>query len=230
MCANESNNVGLSIIIPAHEEAQGIGGVLDDICNCYHGECEIIVVDDGSKDDTGEIARSPGAEVVRHTNNRGYGAALKTGIRNAGYDLILITDADGTYPCQVIPELVHSLTHNQYDMVIGARVGENVSIPLVRKPAKWFISGLGEYVAGETILDINSGLRVFKRATALQFFRALPDGFSFTTTITLGMLINHYKVGYPNRQPGFSAVVPERNMSYRHKFGRHPLGLACRRG
>jgi glycosyltransferase involved in cell wall biosynthesis len=196
MGAIESSIVGLSIILPAHQEAQGIGCVIDDICACDIGEYEIIVIDDGSEDKTGEIARNHGTKVIRHAHNRGYGAALKTGIRNAGYDLILIIDADGTYPCQVIPDLVDHLTDNQYDMVIGARVGENVSIPFVRKPAKWFITRLGQYVAGETILDINSGLRVFKRSIALHFFSALPDGFSFTTTITLGMLINHYKVGY----------------------------------
>ena len=196
MDAIKSNIVGLSIIIPAHQEAQGIGCVIDDICTCYTGEFELIVVDDGSDDETGEIARNHGAKVIRHDHNRGYGAALKTGIRNAGYDLILIIDADGTYPCQVVPDLVNQLTGSQYDMVIGARVGENVSIPIVRKPAKWFIARLGQYVSGETILDINSGLRVFKRSIALNFFSALPDGFSFTTTITLGMLINNYKVGY----------------------------------
>jgi glycosyltransferase involved in cell wall biosynthesis len=121
---------------------------------------------------------------------------LKTGIRNARFDLICITDADGTYPNERIPELVHALTANKRDMVVGSRTGKNVSIPLIRKPAKWAINRLANFVAGETIPDLNSGLRVFRKEIAYRFFSILPDGFSFTTTITLGMLSNGYSVEY----------------------------------
>jgi glycosyltransferase involved in cell wall biosynthesis len=128
--------------------------------------------------------------------NRGYGAALKTGIRHAKGDWVCITDADGTYPNERIPELVERVITGDFDMVVGARTGENVAIPLRRRPAKWVIGKLANFVAGEPIPDLNSGLRIFDRAAALRFFGILPDGFSFTTTITLGMLTNGYLIDY----------------------------------
>jgi glycosyltransferase involved in cell wall biosynthesis len=196
MCSTTSQIDGLSIIIPAFNEANAIGDVIQDINRDYQSDYEIIVVDDGSTDNTGHIAEENGAVVYYHPNNWGYGAALKTGIRNANYQFILITDADGTYPSKVIPDLVNITLENNNDMTVGARVGQDVSIPMLRRPAKWFISKLAQYVASRPILDVNSGLRIFKREIVLRFFNALPDGFSFTTTITLGMLINNYKIGY----------------------------------
>lgn len=162
---------------------------------------EVVVVNDGSRDDTAGVTGRVAAEherltLLQHRHNRGYGAALKTGIRHARYDLICITDADGTYPNERIPELVAQLAGQEYDMVVGARTGENVAIPLVRRPAKWAIGRLANYVAGEKIPDLNSGLRVFRREIALRMFGLLPNAFSFTTTITLAMLTNNYLVNY----------------------------------
>ena len=190
---------GISVVVPAFNEESGIGSVLgqlgrvlDDVGLAH----EIIVVDDGSTDATAAQAEAAGVRVLRHAANRGYGAALKTGIRHARYDLICITDADGTYPTERIPELVGRLAANGWDMVVGARTGENVAIPLVRRPAKWALARLAELVAGESIPDLNSGLRVFRRDMALRFFNLLPDGFSFTTTLTLAMLSNGYLLEY----------------------------------
>jgi glycosyltransferase involved in cell wall biosynthesis len=158
---------------------------------------EILVVDDGSDDRTGERLRDyQGIRLLTHHSNRGYGAALKTGIRHAIHDLICITDADGTYPNERIPELLQHLIHDGLDMVVGARVGERVAIPLVRRPAKWAIGLLAQLVASEQIPDINSGLRIARRSALSPFLSMLPDGFSLTTTITLGMLTNGYLVGY----------------------------------
>lgn len=189
-----------SIVIPAYNEEQAIGGVLERLLVVMEHPgvpYEIIVVDDGSQDATVEVAEGfEGVTVLRHRENRGYGAALKTGIRHAQYDLICITDADGTYPVERIPELVARLAEVGYDMVVGARVGENVSIPLVRRPAKWAIGRLANFVAGESISDLNSGLRVFRREVALRLLSLLPDQFSFTVTITLAMLTNGYLVEY----------------------------------
>lgn len=191
---------GLSIVVPAYNEEHGIGPVLDQLEKVMldHGlNYEILLIDDGSSDNTAEVARSfPDVTVLRHQKNRGYGAALKTGIRNAKYRLVCITDADGTYPNGRIPDLLSAMLAGDYDMVIGARVGENVAIPLIRRPAKWVISQLARVIAGVPIPDINSGLRIFKRSVVGRFFRVLPDGFSFTTTITLGMLANGYEVNY----------------------------------
>ena len=190
----------VSIVIPAYNEEGAIGLVLEELQHLQAESglmYEITVVDDGSQDATAAIAeKHGGVTVLRHRGNRGYGAALKSGIRHAQCDLICITDADGTYPNERIPDLVTHLVEGGYDMVVGARVGENVVIPLMRRPAKWALGRLANFVAGEPILDLNSGLRVFRREVALRLFNMLPDGFSFTTTITLAMLTNGYLVDY----------------------------------
>jgi glycosyltransferase involved in cell wall biosynthesis len=191
---------GLSVIIPAYNEEKGIGPVLSQLAEVLAERdwlFELVVVDDGSQDGTAaQAGQYPGVIVLRHRANRGYGAALKTGLRHARYDLICITDADGTYPNHYIPQLLERLLHSQYDMAVGARIGAKVAIPWVRRPAKWMIGLLANFVAGEIIPDLNSGLRVFRREAALQLFSLLPDGFSFTTTITLAMLTNGYLIDY----------------------------------
>jgi glycosyltransferase involved in cell wall biosynthesis len=190
----------VSIVIPAYNEEHGIDPVLarlGTIMTASEVNYEIIVVDDGSQDNTAATAQQyPEVTVLQHGYNRGYGAALKTGIRHAQHNLICITDADGTYPNECIPTLVNRLAGGNCDMVVGARTGKNVAIPLVRRPAKWALGRLANFVAGVPIPDLNSGLRVFPRDMALQMFHILPDGFSFTTTITLAMLTNNYLVDY----------------------------------
>lgn len=190
----------VSVIIPAYNEEGAIGDVLQhllQVLNTADLVYEVLVVDDGSKDNTAAVVQQVGGiTLLRHRVNKGYGAALKTGIRQAQYDLICITDADGTYPNDRIPSMVTHMEAGEFDMVVGARTGENVAIPLVRRPAKWALGKLANYVAGETIPDLNSGLRIFRRAIALRMFNMLPDKFSFTTTITLAMLTNRYLVDY----------------------------------
>lgn len=190
----------VTVVVPAYNEEGAITGVLARLAQVMDASDlthEIIVVDDGSDDRTAELARQVACvKVIEHPSNRGYGAALKTGIRHAQHPLICITDADGTYPNERIPELVCTLAEERYDMVVGARVGKNVKIPILRRPAKWAIRQLANYVSGERIPDLNSGLRVFRRDAALRFNGMLPNAFSFTTTITLAMLTNHYLVDY----------------------------------
>ena len=190
---------GVSVVVPAYNEEHGLHGVLEQLQAVLAAlplPAEIILVDDGSEDGTAAIAASfAGVTVVRHDHNRGYGAALKSGIRQARYDLICITDADGTYPNERIVDLLQQVEQG-YHMAVGARRGAQVAIPLVRKPAKWVINHLANWISGETIADVNSGLRVFRRSVALRFFRVLPNTFSFTTTITLAMLTNGYRVAY----------------------------------
>jgi glycosyltransferase involved in cell wall biosynthesis len=192
--------LGVTIVIPAYNESAGIGSVLarlSQVMSTSELAHEVIVVDDGSEDATAEIVIGfEDVVLLRHRVNRGYGAALKTGIRHARYNLVCITDADGTYPNERIPELVTGMIGEGFDMVVGARVGDRVFIPLVRRPAKWAIGQLANFVAGEAIPDLNSGLRVFRRKVALRFFSMLPDGFSFTTTITLAMLSNGYLLDF----------------------------------
>ena len=190
----------VSIVIPAFNEEDGIKRVLSELVKCLidNGlEYEIIVVNDGSYDNTGSIASSiSGIRVVTHDKNRGYGASLKTGIRYAKYENICITDADGTYPNERIPKLVAMFEKGNFDMVIGARIGKNVKIPLIRRPAKWSISKLANYLTDTKIPDLNSGLRVMKKDVVKKYLNILPDGFSFTSTITMAMLTNGYRVKY----------------------------------
>lgn len=189
----------VSIIIPAYNEEHGLGPVLAELLHKMDAAgdlYEVIVVDDGSGDGTAVVAQQYAVTVLQHRVNKGYGAALKTGIRQAKYDLICITDADGTYPNERIPELVNILVEHHLDMVVGARVGDDVNIPTIRKPAKWALGRVANYVAAEPIPDLNSGLRVFKRDVCLLFFNILPNQFSFTSTITMAMLTNQYQVVY----------------------------------
>lgn len=192
---------GFSLVVPAYNEENGIAASLEkvlDILGKGGSDYEVIIVDDGSTDGTADALKpfEKKARILRHADNRGYGAALKTGIRNARFGRIVITDSDGTYPNERIPELVSLMVANDSHMVVGARTGRNVAVPLIRKPAKWVIGMLANFVVGEKIPDINSGLRVFDRDTALKFFPMLPEGFSFTTTITMCMKSNGYLVDY----------------------------------
>ena len=194
----ETRHVGMvSIIIPAYNEEEGIvesvNGVREVMAKSHY-DYEIIVVDDGSTDKTSQRVRSTGVRVVRHDENRGYGASLKTGIRSSKGEWIVITDADSTYPADRIPDLLRDA--GEYDMVVGARVGGGAKIPLIRRPAKWVLSKVANYLAETKIPDYNSGLRVFRKDLALQFFKILPQGFSFTTTITLCSLCHGFRVKY----------------------------------
>jgi glycosyltransferase involved in cell wall biosynthesis len=188
----------VSVVIPAYNEAAAVGSTLEQVQAVMQKaslQGEIIVVDDGSTDGTADVVlRYPGVRLITHPQNRGYGAALKTGIRQAGHDIVAILDADGTYPCDMVPCLVAEI--GSYDMVVGARTGEEVHVPFVRRPAKWALNWLANYLSGQDILDLNSGMRAFKRKVAERFFRLLPSGFSFTTTLTLALLTNDYNVAY----------------------------------
>lgn len=188
----------ISIVIPAYNEADAIEPTITALRAMLESSeltAEIIVVDDGSTDGTGDLVEEQaGVRLIRHRQNRGYGASLKTGIRQAEHDIIVITDADGTYPIDKIPALVKEL--GPFDMVVGARTGQRVQIPLVRRPAKAALNSLANYLSGVEIPDLNSGLRVMKRNVVLNFFRLLPSGFSFTTSVTLAMLTNDYNVSF----------------------------------
>lgn len=203
----------LSIVIPAFNEGAAVGPVVAELRRMLREsdiDAEVIVVDDGSSDDTGGAARSAGARVIRHRSNRGYGASLKTGIAAARHDLVAITDADGTYPAHFLPEMLRAL--ERADMVVGARTGANVHIPVVRRPAKWVLNRLANYVTGSNIPDLNSGLRVFRRDVVMQYFPILPDQFSWTTTITMAMHSDKYAVVYLpidyRARTGRSKIVP----------------------
>jgi len=206
-----------TVVMPAFNEEDGIVDTLERLRErlaTLDVASEIVVVDDGSTDRTSELlASQTGIRVVRHDRNLGYGAALKTGIRHARHPLIVITDADGSYPNERIPELVARA--NTADMVVGARTSANVEYSFLRSVPKWFLKKFAEWLAMRKIPDINSGLRVFRKDVVARFLGILPDGFSFTTTITLAMLTNGYTVHYEpvdyRQRVGRSKIRPIRD-------------------
>lgn len=203
----------VTIVIPCYNERAGLPSLLAELDAKLAGtgvQFQYVVVDDGSTDGSSELPVSDHVLMVRHEVNRGYGAALKTGIRNAAHDWVLIIDADGTYPVDKIPELVREAEH--CDMAVGARIGQNVSHSIVRRAAKWPIHRLADYLVDRRIPDLNSGLRMFKKELALRYIRLLPDGFSFTSTITLAMMADGWRVRYITidyfKREGSSKVKP----------------------
>jgi len=187
-----------SIIIPAYNEKEGIFQVIESLRSLKKrcgNHWEIIVVDDGSTDGTSEMIRDiQDIVLIRHPFNRGYGAAIKTGIRHARYNTLVISDADGTYSIEDIPRLLALLPKSE--MVVGARKNKDTNIPYVRRPAKWILNKLANFLSGTKIPDLNSGLRAMRKDIVMKFCHLLPDGFSFTTTITLAMLTNDYAVEF----------------------------------
>ena len=190
------NNL-VSVILPAYneeaslsEEIRKIRTVLDAAKIPY----EFIVIDDASTDKTFEVAKTAGVTVLRHARNKGVGGGRKTGILAAKSDIIITSDADGTYPAEPIPEMIEALKNQ--DMVVGARVAERGTMFFLRAPVKLCIRKLASYMAGYSIPDLNSGLRVFRKSVALKYFYLLPNTHSWESTITLAFLCNHQKVKY----------------------------------
>jgi glycosyltransferase involved in cell wall biosynthesis len=194
---DEATDVDVAIIIPAFNEAATVGPTVDRARAAMldtRWTSEIIVVDDGSTDDTAEQATRHRARVVRIPENRGYGAALKSGILASRSEYVLIVDADGTYPPEMMPELMSAA--DGADMVVAARAHSDRSVARRRRLAKLFLRYLASYLTAQRIPDLNSGLRLMRRSVLMQFFHILPSGFSFTTTITLALLCNDRPVVY----------------------------------
>ena len=210
----------LTVIVPCFNERAGIESSVETLARDLAPiqDFEILLVDDGSTDGSSEIIealaqRMPGLRVVRHARNRGYGAALKTGIRRARGEWIAITDADDTYPSERLPELIELA--RECDMVVGARTEEGAEHPTLRRIPKWFLRRYASWIVGEAIPDLNSGMRVFRKSIAERFFRILPDTFSFTSTITIAMMRNRFDVRFVpiayNARSGHSKIKPLRD-------------------
>ena len=205
----------ISVVIPVHNEEKAIETVLGELIDALERQAyEIIVVDDGSIDNTAKIVqKKKSVKLIRHTQNKGYGAAIKTGIKNAANDLILIIDGDGSYPVKDVPKLLEDA--DQYDMVVGARTGKEVKIQLYRRPAKWFLSKLANYLAETKIPDLNAGMRIFRKKDVEKFLNILPSKFSFTTTLTLAyhtteLSVKYVPINYYKRA-GKSKIKPFRD-------------------
>lgn len=184
----------VTILIPAFNESQAIGFVIEHIqAICSDVVQEIIVIDDGSSDDTAYIAKNAGATVIRHKQNLGYGAALKTGIRHATTEFVLTMDADGQHQAEDVLGLWE--VAEDCDMVVGQRISLLHS-PLWRMPGKWLLWSMANYLTRRKIPDLNSGLRLIRRDVAQRYLHLCPSGFSFSTTITMALLSRGYSVAY----------------------------------
>ncbi|MBI5197682.1 MAG: glycosyltransferase family 2 protein [Nitrospirae bacterium] len=175
----------VSVVIPAFREEKVIGSVIRNVKAVLGEETEVIVVDDGSGDDTGKAAAEAGARVLTHPYNIGNGAAVKTGIRAATGDLIVMMDGDGQHKAEDIPKLLAGL--ETYDMVIGARTGESET-RLHRDVANRIYNAFAGYLSKQKILDLTSGFRAFRAKIAKRFVYLLPNTFSYPTTLTLSMI------------------------------------------
>jgi glycosyltransferase involved in cell wall biosynthesis len=190
--------VDVTIVLPVFNEAGHLEKEIARVRESMQASrysYEILVVDDGSTDGSGEMLRNiDGIRLLQFTHNRGSGSARKYGTLAARGRIVVWTDVDMSYPNDTIPALVDQLEN--HDQVVGARRTEEGTIRILRRPAKWFIRKLASYLTGTQIPDLNSGFRAFRRDVALQFLYLLPAGFSCVTTITMTFLSNGYTVRY----------------------------------
>jgi glycosyltransferase involved in cell wall biosynthesis len=185
------NRCEVTILIPAYNEEEGLPRCLEALMPAAaEKDWEVLVVDDGSTDGTLEIAKQAGARVISHPVNKGYGASLKTGIRNASGGIIVMMDSDGQHNPEDI-EMLLKFT-DRYDMVVAARSGSKG----IRAPGKKLLGLVANFLSGFRIPDLNSGFRAFRKETVREFLHFCPNGFSFTTTITLAYLRESYSVKY----------------------------------
>jgi hypothetical protein len=205
----------VSLVIPAYNEAAAITEVILQAHQALAdvADYEIIVVNDGSTDRTGELAQMAGARVIDHPYNRGYGNSLKTGILASRYESIVICDADLSYPLDQLPRLLAEAEH--YDMIVGARQGKHFYGSFLKRIARWCQLRLVSFAVGIRVPDANSGLRLIRRSVARRFFPFLCTGFSFTTSLTIALLCEQYLVKFIpvpyHRRRGSSHVRPVRD-------------------
>ena len=182
-----------SVILPAKNESEGLRRTLPRLREVLPG-AEIIVVDDGSTDDTAAVAASFGARVVSSPYSMGNGAAVKRGTRAATRDVLVFMDADGQHDPAHIPGLLARLAEG-YDMVVAARDGSGQA-SLGRGLANRFYNRLASWMTGHRVLDLTSGFRVVRAERFVEFLHLLPNGFSYPTTSTMAFFRSAYPVAY----------------------------------
>jgi glycosyltransferase involved in cell wall biosynthesis len=183
----------VTVVIPACNEARVIGDVIRDVFELRLASVEVLVVDDGSADDTSAAAVAAGARVVRHPYNLGNGAAVKSGLRNARGRRVVLMDGDGQHRAREIPGMLREL--ERYDMVVGAR-SFGGQAGMNRFLANKVYNGLASYVTEFRVEDLTSGFRAMRRSAVLPFLSLLPNTFSYPTTITLAFLHSGLTVKY----------------------------------
>jgi glycosyltransferase involved in cell wall biosynthesis len=182
-----------SIIVPVFNEAENLGTLLERLETVKPEESEILVIDDGSTDGSGEVARAKGARVIRHPYNIGNGAAVKTGIRAARGATLILMDGDGQHPPEDLPRLVDAAAG--YDMVVGARA-KGSRWRMHRYIANWIFNRIASYVTKFNVKDLTSGFRLLRREHALRFIDLLPNEFSYPSTLTLAFLRSGLTIKY----------------------------------
>jgi glycosyltransferase involved in cell wall biosynthesis len=199
----KEDKLRISVVVPVYNEERALERVLVDLHKVMRqknvDEFEIITVNDGSTDNSLSILKRLRRkkvvdQIVDNHENRGYGYSLKMGIKEAKFEWVLTIDSDGGFSPKEVNKLIRNIKEN--DMVVGARVDKGAHIPIERIIPKKIVALIAIILTGKEIPDINSGLRVFKKSLALEFWHLYPNGFSLTTTITLAALMNGYSVSY----------------------------------
>jgi len=186
-------NTKVSVLIPVYNEEVGIKLLLDRIIDLkFHESYEIIIVNDGSSDRSLEVVKNYPVRVYSHTVNKGYGAALKTGIRKANGEKIVILDSDGQHDPEQIPQIVSLL--DDHELVIGTRDKDSFQVR-TRQVGKRVIRWVGEYLVEQKLPDYNSGYRGFNNELIKGMLHIMPNGFSFSTTSTMAFLKEGYSIG-----------------------------------
>lgn len=213
---NSSGPFQCSIVIPIFNEEKVITNTVDRLKaitqKVSNWDFEIICINDGSSDNSGKVLDGiSGIRVIHHDVNRGYGAALRTGLDSSTREWVFICDADATYPIEDLPLLTEKVAKGG-DMVVGARNGIGITMSPFRRLARWTLRKMAHALSGVMVPDLNSGMRIFKRSIYREFRSLLPMGFSFTTTITLACLYSGYRVIYVpinyDRRVGKSNIKP----------------------
>jgi len=210
--SDDISSVSLSIIMPAKNEAAIIADTVSR-AKINFPDAEILVVDDGSSDETASLAEQAGARVIRHPISLGNGAAIKAGARAAKGEILAFMDADGQHSAEEIRALLGRLDAG-YDMAIGARdSGSHANVG--RLFANGFYNSLASLMCGHQIPDLTSGFRVVKARLFKQFLHLLPNGFSYPTTITMAFLRSGYPIDFvpikAARRVGKSHIRPIRD-------------------
>lgn len=222
MSKPDATDSGISCVIPVYNEAGAMAATLRGVAEALTRSglpWEIILVDDGSTDGTVSAAGASGVKFqpIFHPRNRGYGAAIKTGVRRAAHPWILIIDADGTYPPEEITRLTDVLKKDENaEMIVGQRTQSLATDGFFRLQAKAILTALANFLSGTEIPDLNSGLRLMRRSLVERYRPLLPDGFSLTTSITLALLcsdrdVRYVPITYRPRE-GESKIRPARDM------------------
>ena len=206
---------GYSLIIPYFNEGVTISSTINEYgieLNKLNLSYEIIIVDDGSMKQAKEYLCETDYEykLIIHRKNKGYGSAIASGIESSIYENIIITDSDNTYPAETISKMIQEYEQDIPSMVVAAREGRLANIPLIRRPAKFFLRKLASYLCEYNIRDLNSGLRIFKKDFYIKYKRLMPKRFSMTSTLTILAAMNDYNINYVKS-------------AYRHRKGKSSI-------